>query len=364
VLLVRWIGEAPPEKGEWQEALRRALADPSGQHRVRLWRGPSGWRFDVGRRTRAGWDDDAFGRAGVDVVRRVRDALAGVGAELDPTFDPSDPTEPGPPAPDAAEPPPPPWRSARHRGRVRRWLAVSALAAGIGLLAWRALQEPVVTPPLPGADPVAMRERVRELEDEVARLQQQKAAEAVLAPDREPSRAPRPAPARRATPAPPVAPATPVSVPSSTPATIATPVPTTMPTTMPPPPPTLASTVAPAPTPAPAPEPPAVEPGSLVDLADLLLIRPVLVSEDRPRYPPAAQRAGIEGSVVVSAVVTETGVIGPVTIVRASPRGLGFEDEALRFVRTRRYRPATRQGVPVRVRMEMIVEFRRPSRSR
>jgi protein TonB len=101
-----------------------------------------------------------------------------------------------------------------------------------------------------------------------------------------------------------------------------------------------------------------------VDLTDPLLTRPVLVSEDRPRYPPAAQRAGIEGSVVVSAVVTETGVIGPLTVVRASPRGLGFEDEALRFVRTRRYRPATKQGVPVRVRMEMLVEFRRPARSR
>jgi protein TonB len=316
------------------------------------------------RRTRPGWDDDAFGRAGVDVVRRVRDALVGARAEIDPTFDPFDPAEAGPPATDAAEPAPPPWRPARPPGRILGWLAVSALAAAIGLLAWRALQEPVVTPPPPGADPVAIRERVRELEDEIARLQQQKAAEVVLAQVREPSRAPRPAPARRSTPAPPAAPATPASVPPPTPATMATPVPTTVPTTTPPPTPptTPASTMVPAPTPATAPA--AVEPGTLVDLTDPLLTRPVLVSEDRPRYPPAAQRAGIEGSVVLSAVVTETGVIGPVTIVRASPRGLGFEDEALRFVRTRRYRPATRQGVPVRVRMEMVVEFRRPARSR
>lgn len=358
MLLVRWIGEAPPEKGEWQDALRRALADPSGQHRVRLWRGPSGWRFDVGRRTRPGWDDDAFGRAGADVVRRVRDALAGAGAELDPTFDPSDPTEPGPPATDAAEPPPP-WRSARPRGRVLGWLAVSALAAAIGLLAWRALQEPVVTPPPPGADPLAMRERVRELEDEVARLRQQKAAEAVSAPG-PPAPVPRPAPARRSTPAPPATPETPSSVTPSTAAPTATPVPTTTPTTPTLTPPTISTALTPTTVPAPS----AVEPGSLVDLTDPLLTPPVLVSEDRPRYPPAALRAGIEGSVVVSAVVTETGVIGPLTIVRASPRGLGFEDEALRFVRTRRYRPATKQGVPVRVRMEMVVEFRRPARSR
>jgi protein TonB len=360
VLLVRWIGEAPPEKGEWQDALRRAFADPSGQHRVRLWRGPSGWRFDVGRRTRPGWDDDAFGRAGVDVVRRVRDALVGARAEIDPTFDPFDPAEPGPPATDSAEPAPPPWRPARPRGRILGWLAVSALAAAIGLLAWRALQEPVVTPPPPGADPFAMRERVRELEDEVTRLQQQKTAEAVPAPVRERSPAPRPAP-RRPTPVPPPAPATPASVPPSAPAPTTTLVPSTTPattlTTTPPP-------TAPTPPPATVSAPAAVEPGTLVDLADPLLTRPVLVSEDRPRYPPAALRAGIEGSVVVSAVVTETGVIGPVTIVRASPRGLGFEDEALRFVRTRRYRPATKQGVPVRVRMEMLVEFRRPARSR
>lgn len=362
MLLVRWIGEAPPEKGEWQDALRGAFADPSGQHRVRLWRGSSGWRFDVGRRTRPGWDDDAFGRAGVDVVRRVRDALADAGADLDAGFDPFDPAQPGPPAADTdgVDASAPGGWPARPVGRLpARWLAVAALAAAIGLLAWRALQEPVVTPPPPGADSVAMRERLRELEDEVARLQQQEAAEAVPASPRELSPAPRPAPARRSTPRPPAAPATPASVPPSIPAPMTTLVPTTTPTTTPPP-----TSTALAPTPTTIPAPAAVEPGTLVELTDPQLTRPVLVSEDRPRYPPAAQRAGIEGSVVVSAVVTETGVIGPLTVVRASPRGLGFEDEALRFVRTRRYRPATKQGVPVRVRMEMLVEFRRPARSR
>jgi hypothetical protein len=41
---------------------------------------------------------------------------------------------------------------------------------------------------------------------------------------------------------------------------------------------------------------------------------------------------------------------------------LSFEDAAARWVRTRVYRPATKQGVPVRVWLPIVVEFRLPDR--
>jgi protein TonB len=101
-----------------------------------------------------------------------------------------------------------------------------------------------------------------------------------------------------------------------------------------------------------------------VDLTDPAVTRPVLVSETRPRYPPLAQQNGIEGTVAVNALVDENGTVVEVSVVRANPRGLGFEDAAVRHVRTRRYQPATKGGVAVRVRMDFVVEFRRPVKPR
>ncbi len=57
-----------------------------------------------------------------------------------------------------------------------------------------------------------------------------------------------------------------------------------------------------------------------------------------------------------------TGAVAEVSLVRASPRGMGFEDAATRYVRTRVYRPATKQGVPVRVWLPIVVEFQHPGR--
>ena len=98
----------------------------------------------------------------------------------------------------------------------------------------------------------------------------------------------------------------------------------------------------------------------MVDVNDPEVRRPVLVSQAQPRYPPLALQRGIEGSVVISALVDETGAVVAVSVVRAAPRDVGFEDAALRYVRSRRYRPATKGEVPVRVRIEVTVDFRKP----
>jgi TonB family protein len=88
----------------------------------------------------------------------------------------------------------------------------------------------------------------------------------------------------------------------------------------------------------------------------------VPVTEARLRYPPLALERRLSGTVWLNALVDETGAVVEASVVRASPRGLSFEDAAARWVRTRVYRPATKQGVPVRVWLPIVVEFRLPDR--
>jgi TonB family protein len=121
-----------------------------------------------------------------------------------------------------------------------------------------------------------------------------------------------------------------------------------------------------APVPAAAAEPPPtrspVQPEATVDVNDPGLTLPTVVTQKRPLYPPRALERRLSGTVSLKALVGETGAVVEVSIVRASPSGLGFEDAATRSVRDRIYRPATRQGVPVRVWLPIVVEFRFPGR--
>ena len=129
--------------------------------------------------------------------------------------------------------------------------------------------------------------------------------------------------------------------------------------------PTPEPTVAAAVPPATAAAPPAAAgaesttPGMLVDAADPRLVRPVLVSEVKARFPLAAEKMRISGTVEVLALIDETGHVVEASVVRVQPAKIGFEQEALAHVRTRRYKPATRDGVPVKVRIAIVVNFKR-----
>jgi protein TonB len=102
--------------------------------------------------------------------------------------------------------------------------------------------------------------------------------------------------------------------------------------------------------------------GATVDRADPTVTHPVPTDRTRPRYPALALERGIEGTVELKVLVDETGAVAEVVVVRASPRGMGFEDAAANWMRKRVYRPAMKQGVPVRVWLPIVVEFRRPGR--
>ena len=74
------------------------------------------------------------------------------------------------------------------------------------------------------------------------------------------------------------------------------------------------------------------------------------------KYPVIAKRAGVEGRVIVQFIVAEPGRVGESKVVRGI--GAGCDEEALRALHTRRFRPGKQRGKAVRVKMSLPVTFR------
>ena len=79
-----------------------------------------------------------------------------------------------------------------------------------------------------------------------------------------------------------------------------------------------------------------------------------------PGYTSAAREAGIEGAVALSIAIDDR---GNVTEVRQTspPLGAGLDEIAATTVRTWKYEPARRDGVPVAVKMLVEITFKRPA---
>ena len=162
---------------------------------------------------------------------------------------------------------------------------------------------------------------------------------------------PTPTPAARATatPAPTIAP-TPES---ATPApALQTPEPTSVPVPTEPP----VATPAPRNTEA-TPARPSVQRGDLVAIGPGV-ISPVLVSIDKPQYPPIARRLKAQGEVVVSMLVDENGRVAEARLTRPYPQDVGFNEAAMAAARTATFRPATKEGVPVKVWFQLKIPFK------
>lgn len=83
---------------------------------------------------------------------------------------------------------------------------------------------------------------------------------------------------------------------------------------------------------------------------------PRIVKEVRALYTDDARRRGIEGDVVLEVIVTRTGSVDQVRVVRGL--GAGLDQNAIAAVRQWKFDPARRQGAPVDVVVEVSVEFR------
>jgi TonB family protein len=129
-------------------------------------------------------------------------------------------------------------------------------------------------------------------------------------------------------------------------------------------PPATTETTAEAPPPLPLPiEPPITTPADeLIDRGGVYTAvppggtQPEEIERVVPRYPGAARRAGVSGSVVIRGIVRKDGTIDNVEIIKDLPYELG--EAAREAVERWRFRPATFQGEPIDVYYTVTVNFR------
>lgn len=118
-----------------------------------------------------------------------------------------------------------------------------------------------------------------------------------------------------------------------------------------------AAKAAAAATPPPTTAPPALRPGTLVNLTDAGVIAPLAERTPQLVYPPIAARQRVEGTVELNALVDEKGNVVDVQIVRGAGGKAGLNEAATDNVRRRKYRPASKDGVPVKVWVPVLVKF-------
>jgi TonB family protein len=109
--------------------------------------------------------------------------------------------------------------------------------------------------------------------------------------------------------------------------------------------------------PEPTQEAPRVRVGELVE-AGPGVVPPQLVSFRKPEYPPLARSLRVEGIVVVSVLVDENGRVQDVRMATPMQKKVGINEAALAAARNARYRPATKDGVRVKMWTRLRIPFK------
>lgn len=94
--------------------------------------------------------------------------------------------------------------------------------------------------------------------------------------------------------------------------------------------------------------------GDLVDIGSVDT-RPVIISRVDPVYPPIATRQNLSGQVTLRALVTERGTVDKIEVTSSTRRD--FSDAAVAAVRRWRFKPAMKDGVPVKVWHQVQLSF-------
>lgn len=75
------------------------------------------------------------------------------------------------------------------------------------------------------------------------------------------------------------------------------------------------------------------------------VVPPILLESGRMAYPPESREANVEGSVLVAYDVSEEGEVSNIRVLSSTPTDV-FDSAAIDFVRTWRFQPQKRNGVP------------------
>lgn len=84
---------------------------------------------------------------------------------------------------------------------------------------------------------------------------------------------------------------------------------------------------------------------------------PVVVSEVKPDYTPEAKAARIQGTVLLDAVVLADGNVGDVMVARSLDTTYGLDQRAVDAARQWKFKPGTKDGKPVAVRVSIELKF-------
>jgi TonB family protein len=216
---------------------------------------------------------------------------------------------------------------------------------------------PAVAPtaPAPTAVPVAVVPTAappaidpKKVEEEVQRQVAQKKREMQKALEAEKKQTAA-APAAVATEAPAPEPTAVPVVPTEPPAAVAEPTPEP---TEPPPP-----TAAPAPVRAAAPAEPELKRGDLVGPGPGVT-EPAMLSKLNVNYPPIARQQRVSGRVVVLVLVDEDGRVADSKLQQGLPAQSGINDAVMDAVKRAKYRPASKNGIPVKMWRPVVVDVK------
>ena len=110
-------------------------------------------------------------------------------------------------------------------------------------------------------------------------------------------------------------------------------------------------------TPIPPTATPSVREGDIVVRGPGVVV-PVVIYQEQPAYPPMAQRIRATGLVEAEALIGTDGSVEEVRITRVEGRNVGFEKATEDAIRKWRYKPATKDGIKVRMWITIRVPFR------
>ena len=235
--------------------------------------------------------------------------------------------------------------------RTRHWLLIGLLSISLHAAVYRALSLPRETVELPKPAQIEIR------------LLAAPTPPAPTPPTPPAPPAPAPPPPVIETPPPPPPPK-PEPPPKPKPKPVPKPKPKPVPKPAPEPPPAPVESAPAAPTPSPsAPAsaqsaaPAAPSAATAPAPREAVYVAPVPVGKVQPNFPLLARRRGWEGTVVVRFQVDTEGEVTKVEIAESSGRSI-LDEEAIRAVKRRPFKPATRDGVPVTAEHTIRITFK------
>ncbi len=88
------------------------------------------------------------------------------------------------------------------------------------------------------------------------------------------------------------------------------------------------------------------------------VVEPAFVSSPRIAYPPAARQQGISGKVVVLVLVNEEGTVAEAKLQQGLASKFGVNEAVLDSIRHAKFRPATKNEIPVKMWRTIVVDVR------